>query len=87
MLQTLKQKPLLTSLLIVLLYACWFLSPLLFGTTDSPIHATKTMASAVIVIRGQVIVIVPSLPVLLMIPFIVDCAIPSTLAIMCCEYP
>lgn len=48
MLQTLKQKPLLTSLLIVLLYACWFLSPLLFGTTDSPIHATKTMASAVI---------------------------------------
>jgi len=46
MLKTLKQKPLLTSLLIVLLYACWFLSPLLFGTSDSNLHGTKAMTTA-----------------------------------------
>jgi len=46
MLKTLKQKPLLASLLIVLLYACWFLSPLLFGTSNSNLHGTKAMASA-----------------------------------------
>lgn len=46
MLKTLKEKPLLTSLLIVLLYACWFLAPLVFGTTDSSAHGTKGIADA-----------------------------------------